>query len=152
MYEIHGCKPEVNGDGNIIRVPDQEAEFFTLYEVKEGESQAIKDFTSREEAEKYLASKQNILPVENHLQLGFLVADWHRNVCHHLMAVIEAPADIDLNVQFEGADQPELITDPRERALFKLGVEYALSQFLKLPFTMEEDPNETQTTGDGSEL
>lgn len=95
---------------------------------------------------------ENILPVENHLQLGFLVADWHRNIGHHLLAVIQAPDDIDLNVQFDGADQPELITDPRERALFKLGVEYALNQFLNLPFTMEEDPNETQTTGDGSKL
>lgn len=95
---------------------------------------------------------ENILPVENHLQLGFLVADWHRNIGHHLLAVIQAPDDIDLNVQFDGADQPELITDPRERALFKLGVEYALNQFLNLPFTMEEDPNETQTARDGSEL
>lgn len=74
------------------------------------------------------------------------------NIGHHLLAVIQAPDDIDLKVQFDGADQPELITDPRERALFKLGVEYALNQFLNLPFTMEEDPNETQTTGDGSEL
>lgn len=93
-----------------------------------------------------------ILPVENHLQLGFLVADWHRNNCHHLMAVIEAPTDIDLKVQFEGAEQPELISNPRERALFKLGVEYALNQIAQLPFQMEEETDETQTAGDGSEL
>lgn len=93
---------------------------------------------------------KNTLPVENHLQLGFLVADWHRNNSHHLMAVIEAPADIDLKVQFEDAAEPELITDSRERALFKLGVEYALNQFMQLPFTLEEESNEAQTAGDGS--
>lgn len=97
-------------------------------------------------------NSENILPVENHLQLGFLVTDWHRNNSHHLLAVIEAPADIDLKVQFEGAAEPELITDSRERALFKLGVEYALNQFMQLPFTLEEESNEAQTAGDGSEL
>lgn len=92
--------------------------------------------------------------IESPEQLGFLVTEWHRERCHHLTSLMDAPADLDITVSFDGETE-ETLNSERERQLFKLGVEYALNQFLQLPFVpaMEEaDETNPENSGDGSEL
>lgn len=92
--------------------------------------------------------------IETPEQLGFLVADWHRNIMHHLMSVVEAPEAISIKATLDG-ESDELLAG-RERRAFQIGVEYALNQIAQLPFVpaMEEDDAQAsdQNTGDGSEL
>lgn len=94
--------------------------------------------------------------IETPEQLGFLVATWHRDNMHHLMAVVQAPEQLAITVSLDEGQTEEELTIARERKLFQLGVEYALNQFAQLPFVpeMEEDNGEAsdQNPGDGSKL
>ena len=98
--------------------------------------------------------EENKTPISNEIQLGFLITDWHRNNVNHLEAVLKTPADMAIKVNINGEESS--LTDTRERALFLIGVEYALNSILQLPFTLEEEPvddAEVDTnSGDGSEL
>lgn len=52
-YEIHGCT--VNMELEVRRVPDNEAQFFTVYKIlPDGTSEAIQDFDTKQQAENFL--------------------------------------------------------------------------------------------------
>lgn len=100
------------------------------------------------------ADQQNLTRIETPEQLGFLVADWHRNTSVHLLSIIEAPADLEISMALADEEEEKLLT-PEQLKAFKAGIEYALNQFATLPFTpvMEESNEElVQDTGDGSQL
>lgn len=94
--------------------------------------------------------------IETPEQLGFLVADWHRDRMHHLMALIEAPAQVAIAITLNEDEEEQELSSERERKIFQRGVEYAVNMFAELPFVpvMEEANAEAsdQNPGDGSKL
>lgn len=94
---------------------------------------------------------QEWAPIESMEQLGFLIANWHRERMHHLLAIVEKPEALALKEAKE--DGTEVPFSDRDTLCFAMGVEYALNLFKDLPIKSEMetvDEAHPENSGDGS--
>lgn len=148
-YVIHGVKAEPGDPDSVMKCPDEEAEFFTIY-VKHpnGEEHAVADYNSRAEAETDLAEYQaakpysgepaNVLPVQNLEQFSQLMTDWFSDKRKQVEYASTVPADVEIKAIIDGVERA---LTSSERQAFKAGLEITSAIFDKLPFEVVEQPN-----------
>lgn len=144
LYAIHGVKQEPGNPDNLIRVPDEEAQFFSIY----FNDQAVGDYNSRQEAEAELQHYVNLrvngdpaskpegqelppLPVENLQQFAQLIADWHTDGQKQIALASNPPKEVNIKAFIHGKERS---LTPSERQAFVAGVQVAGEIFAKLPF------------------
>lgn len=156
MYTIHGVKPEEGSEDNLIRVPDEEAKFFTVYlRNADGTEDAVADFPTREEAENDLAKykaaaaysgeKLEVLPVQNLDQFAQLMVDWHTDGQKQIALASNPPKDVRILATINGRERALSKT---ERQAFIAGVQVAGEIFKTLPFQFVEQEIEQAVEGD----
>ena len=144
LYTISGVKAEPGNPTNLIRVPDDEAEFFTIY----FNDQAVGDFPSRKVAEATLEHYVNLringdtdadpagkqlppLPVENLSQFAQLIKDWHDDNQNQIALASNPPKEVVIKAIINGKERALSST---ERQVFIAGVQVAGAIFKDLPF------------------
>lgn len=156
IYTVHGVKPEDGNPDNLIRVSDEEAEFFTVYlRNADGTEDAVADYPSRQEAEeeleRYKAQKPysgesiNVLAVQNLDQFAQLMVDWHTDGQKQIALASNPPKDVRIKATIRGREKVLSIS---ERDAFIAGVQVAGAIFKTLPFQFVEQEIEQAVEGD----
>lgn len=159
VYEISGVKSEPGSPNDVVRCPDNEAEFYTLYQVFGAEHAAVGDFNTREEAEAWKTRMENLpdtpvdpagkqlppLPVENLNQFAQLMIDWHTNGQKQIALASNPPKDVRIKATIRGREK---VLSIGERDAFIAGVQVAGEIFKNLPFQVVEEEIEQAIKGD----
>ncbi|QYN79867.1 terminase small subunit [Kosakonia phage Kc283] len=144
LYAIHGVKQEPGNPDNLIRVPDEEAQFFSIY----FNDQAVGDYPSRQAAEAELQHYVNLrvngdpsskpegqelppLPVENLSQFAQLIKDWHDDNQKQIALASNPPKEVVIKAIINGKER---VLSASERQAFIAGVQVAGAIFKDLPF------------------
>lgn len=156
IYAVHGVKPEDGNPDNLIRVSDEEAEFFTVYlRNADGTEDAVADYPSRQEAEEeierykaqasYSGESVNVLAVQNLDQFARLMVDWHTDGQKQIALASNPPKDVRIKATIRGREKVLSIS---ERDAFIAGVQVAGAIFKNLPFQFVEQEIEQAVEGD----
>lgn len=146
LYAIHGVKRNPDNWDALIQVPDEEAEFFTIF----FNDQAVGEFDTRQSAEDSLQHYVNLrvngdpdavpegkqlppLPVENLQQFAQLISDWHQDGQKQIALASNPPKEVNIKAFIHGKERN---LTPSERQAFVAGVQVAGEIFAKLPFQL----------------
>lgn len=159
VFEISGVKPELGHPNDLMRCPDDEAKFFSVYQVFGAESVFVGDFDTRAEAEAWVEKMKNTddkpvdpngkqlppLAVQNLDQFAQLMVDWHGAAQQQIALASNPPANVSIKAIIGGKERT---LRQSEREAFIAGVQVAGEIFKDLPFKFVEVELEEAVKGE----